>query len=68
MFKLLLIIVFIILKTNYCIGISVKSSKLCSNPYSCLSFVTQTDCNPDEYLDINYENGCCPTCEKGLRK
>lgn len=44
----------------------LSDSNVCKKPNQCLSFATQADCVAGEYLDLNENEGCCPTCKKGL--
>lgn len=41
----------------------------CDNDiFRCESYVTQSDCPYDEFLEIDKDSGCCPRCRGGLRK
>lgn len=67
-------ILFLSINVNKIYCLNNGSSVLCvaeelalTNQYThCLSFVTQADCGPNEYLELAYENGSCPKCSMGL--
>lgn len=64
-FKMIVILLYLSLQ----IHIILTQEHSCENDmFRCESYLTQSDCPFNEFLEIDKSSGCCPTCRGGLGK
>lgn len=59
----------ILLCLSFQIYVVLTQENSCENDiFRCESYLTQSDCPANEFLEIDKSLGCCPTCRGGLSK